>query len=424
VLIGVLLVGVGSCVALVLLSTRGPGVESESAARDSVQDSRETQPVRNIPTKPTSRRAHAAEADSRWTPVKREVADSAPPPVTSPRPEPTAHSRQLVSALSRLDRANVPLTPEEAQQWKQSLEQLVLQGAAGVPAVLEFLEKNTDVNFGRAGKDLLGYDSARAAMFDALVQVGGAEGLSGTLQILQNTADPREIALLAQNLEKLAPEQHRHEAIAAVREALAMASSGQLQGADVAPLFEVLTKYGGPEVLAELEQASGQWKYYSALALAQLPEGAGVSTLIEMAQNKAGKGTSDIALQMLSQLSGQYPEARAALLEQARANKISSRTWPYLISALAGNEYHFQNSAFDTSAGAYSGDLSSAHIHSGNQNYFNALFPGNLTAEQINQRLALVDELRSLTADPAAVDALQRARNLLLKRMPQTARTP
>src|SRR5947209_8546404 len=81
--------------------------------------------------------------------------------------------------------------------------------------------------------------AARAAMFHALVQIGGAEGLAGTLQTLQTTADPREIAVLAQNLEKLAPGLHRQEAIEASRDALAMAALGKLEGADVAPLFEV-----------------------------------------------------------------------------------------------------------------------------------------------------------------------------------------
>src|SRR5439155_13820154 len=97
------------------------------------------------------------------------------------------------------------------------------------------------------------------AMFDAMLQIGGPEGVSGMLQTLQTTADPREIALLAQDLEKLEPEQHRQVAIPATREALAMAAGGQLEAADVARLFEVLHKYGDTSVVSELMQTAQQW---------------------------------------------------------------------------------------------------------------------------------------------------------------------
>jgi len=41
----------------------------------------------------------------------------------------------------------------------------------------------------------------------------------------------------------------------------------------------------------------------------------------------------------------------------------------------------------------------------------------NLTPEQVSQRTALIDELRGVTSDPAAVKALQAARALLEKRL-------
>ena len=73
-------------------------------------------------------------------------------------------------------------------------------------------------------------------------------------------------------------------------------------------------------VVPELEETTGKWKYYSAMALAQLPDGAGVPSLIRMAQdpNEAGKGILDVVLQTLAQVSTQYPEARAALVEHFR----------------------------------------------------------------------------------------------------------
>jgi len=332
----------------------------------------------------------------------------------APLPEPTPYSRQLVGVLCRLHQKSIPQTPEQIVEWKLNLQQLVAQGPGAVAAIREFLQKNVDLDFGPGNG--LGYASARAAMFDALVQIGGAEGIAGTLQTLQNTADPREIAVLAQNLEKLAPGEHRQEAIAAAREALAMAASGKLEGADVAPLFEVLHAYGDTSVLTDLMQAAKQWNYYSAIALAQLPDGAGIPSLIEMAQGKSGGSLN--ALEMLTQLSAQYPEARAALLEQA--GKISPNVWPYLTPLLAGDLYHYQDSALDNPLLGEGKRSNSAHVVMGNQNFYTAPAAEILAPDEINRRLALIDELQTVTSDPAALKALQQARDLLARRHPQT----
>src|SRR5206468_442210 len=145
-------------------------------------------------------------------------------------PEPTAETRQLVNALFQ---PGMALTQEQTTQWKQSLGQLLQQGAAAVPAMREFLARNVDLDFGLEGSQVLGYSSVRTAMFDALQQIGGPEALSLMLETLQSTSDPREIALLARSLEGQAPEQYRHEAINAARGALAMAAEGKLEGRDV-----------------------------------------------------------------------------------------------------------------------------------------------------------------------------------------------
>ena len=274
--------------------------------------------------------------------------------------------------------------------------------------------------FGSEGRWLLGFDSARAALFDALVQIGGAEGLSATLQVLHHTGDPREVALLAQNLEKLAPEQYRTEAVNAAREVLVMAGTGKLAGADVAPLFEVFQHYGGSEVVADLEQARMRWEYYSAITLAQLPDGVGIPSLIQIVLANGHEATT--ALQLLAQLSGRQAEARSELLGMARRNGISSVAWPYLVSALAGNEYCFQNSAFVGPEGrAHPDNISIAHINSGNQTFYSAFSRGSLTPEQLNQRISFIDELLAITSDPAALQALRQAMDLLLTRQPLMA---
>src|SRR5688572_13497420 len=79
------------------------------------------------------------------------VAPSAPAPapiaVQPARPEPPAHTRQLITALTQMDFSKGPITAEQAALWKTNLTQLVQQGAAAVPAIREFLELNKDIPY-------------------------------------------------------------------------------------------------------------------------------------------------------------------------------------------------------------------------------------------------------------------------------------
>jgi hypothetical protein len=329
----------------------------------------------------------------------------------------------MVGRLSRLAQAGQQMTGEQISEWQENRTKLLQMGREAVPAIAEFLQQSKDVDFGPEARQALGFGSARTAMFDALQQIGGSEALGAVLQTLQTTADPKEIALLARNLAQLEPEQHQAEILSAVREALNMAANKNLEGSDVGPLFEVLQKFGGAGAVSDLEQAAGQWKYYAAMALAQLPDGAGIPALARMVQdpNGASKGTRDAALQMIAQMASQYPDARAALLEQVRSEKVAPNLWPYLTGPLAGEQFQVQDSVFDSPTSLVNGsDLKTTHIAFGNQNFISAP-AANFTPEQITQQMALIDELLAATSNPAALQALQQARSLLAKRNPQTA---
>jgi len=331
-------------------------------------------------------------------------------------PQPTPYARQLVKALSWQDRANVLLTAGEAEQWKKNLAELIQLGPDGAAAIAEFLQSNTDVRLGRAGLELLGVDSLREALFNALVNIAGPEAISATLQALQISADPREIALLAGNLDRLAPEMHRQDAVHAAREVLAMAENGRLSKADVAPLFEVLYHYGGSEVVPDLERACGTWAYYSAVALAKLPDGAGIPSLIQIAEQNGPART--MALQQLAQLSADHESAGAAFANQIQSGRIAEQAWPFLVSALAGNECFFENTGFAGPEGsAPPGNVSAAHVRSGNQTFYSAFKPGSLSQDKINQRLQFLEQLRAVTDQPAARQALQQAAELLMFRL-------
>jgi len=309
------------------------------------------------------------------------------------------------------------VTPEQVTRWKQGLQQLVQQGATAVPAIREFLEKNLDLRFdGVQGGNVNGYPSLRAGLFDALLQIGGPEAVEVSRQVLRTTADPLEIALLARNLEQQAPGQYRLEALNAARMTLEQAAQGAVNVRDVAPLFQVFQTYGDARYVAALQHTLPKWSYYETLALAGLPEGQGVPLLINQAQDPKAVGTtaSNFALQLLAQMSAQHPEAGSALVEQARLNQISESAWRQIGLVLGGDQFQFGSQFFDNTLPVPSGPgVRTYHIEYGNQNFYTTPLGASASADQIAQRRALIDQLLGVTSNPAALSALQAARNSL-----------
>ncbi len=166
-------------------------------------------------------------------------------------------------------------------------------------------------------------------------------------------------------------------------------------------------------------ERAAAWRESVQQLVQQGPAGAAAPSLIEMAEGASGGKLN--ALEMLAQMSAQHPEARAALIEQARANKISANMWPYLAPLLAGDLYHYQDSAFDSQVRAQGRRSNSAHVVLGNQHFYTAPTAEILTPEEIDQRMAFINELQAVTADPAALKTFERAIDMLGSRNPQTA---
>ena len=432
VLIATLLLVLACLAAGVAFWMKGPSPkaapEPPPSAQQGLQDSSHNAVAaapadENVPVLVTNEVAAAAPSGRSPLITKRPPPSSAPPAPAVARPDPSPYARQLVNNLVNLEPAAPPRTPEQIAAWKQNLQQLVQQGAVSLPAIQEFLEKNVDFAFGTEGARALGYSSARAAMYDALVQIGGADAASVMLGTLRGSVDPTDIALLARSLDQLAPQQYRQQILDSARQALALPDDGTANPTDFAPLFDVLAKYGGAGALAEIDGAAPRWKYYSAIALAQLPDGSGVPALIQMVQDSGNGPVKNIpALEMLAQVATQNSDARAALLQTVRANSLSPYAWATLSPILAGDQIQYLDSG---SAGANApptgSDVRTFHIAAGNQNFFTAPPAGGLTPDQLNQQLALVNELLSAAANPAAQQALQSSRDALLKRSAQSA---
>jgi hypothetical protein len=321
--------------------------------------------------------------------------------------------RQLFPGLTNLDLSH-GITGEQAVQFRQGFQALAAQGAPALPAIREFLDRNLDLAFGPEAADSAGAASLRAGLLDALRQIGGPEALDLSREVLRNTTDPLEIALLARNLEEAAPGQYTQEAVDAARNALATLVQDHATNVDAAPLFQALQTYGGTAVTEDLARAASQWNYYAAIALADLPSGQGIPALIQLAQDPAGleTGANKFTLQMLAQVACKYPDAAAALVELAARNQITDAAWLSVAGGLGGDQYQFSRQLPQNTLAVPPG--SSATISTsagGSQTFYGVPLSADGPAADSNQRLAVIDQLLAASANnPAAVAALQRAR--------------
>jgi hypothetical protein len=78
-------------------------------------------------------------------------------------------------------------------------------------------------------------------------------------------------------------------------------------------------------------------------------------------------------LQTLTQVASQSAEARKALLEQVRENKLSQYDWATIVPFLAGDQMVFQNAAYENNIGlANPNNLRKSFLPAGNQSFYAA----------------------------------------------------
>jgi len=398
----IIILAVGAVVLLIGYFAFRPSISSPESALPS-------EPVAQSPVAIVVPKRHVGAAPLREAPLRNTASSSISSAPTQPAGVPApaqslpvtagspAVAQGLVARLAQPEFFNGGMTPQKAEELKRSFKELAEQGVAAVPAIREYLDRFQDIDFDAVGAGkLVGYSSLRMGMLDALGQIGGPEATELSLQMLQKTGDPSEIGFLAKVLEKqLPPEQFRQAALSAATDALAQASIGKPDGRSITPLFEVLQKYGDESVVGVLEQAVGRWKYPATLVLAGMPDGVGIPALIRLAQDPAirASGIGDYALRPLAQAAMQYPDARAALVDQARLNQIPESAWPTLAASLTGN-----------------------YIQYGNQLFSSTVPTIVWTSDQINQRIAIIDQLLGVTSNAGGQQALQKARAGLLSR--------
>jgi hypothetical protein len=402
------------CVAMIAVHlVRGKVKESNDPARTNTADLSQTPGTPAETTQPAkSQRIRMAGESFSGRPVQT---------ASAPHNEPLPEVRQLLDSLVVSSRPDGMLTDEEASAWKENLRRLIQQGDAVVPAISGFLASNSDASLGLKDRAKLGYASVRLAMIDALMQINSVQSMGALDTVLQDTMRPQEIAQVTQFLEKTEPGIFLQHSFDAVQRALANAASGNLPASDVAPLFQVLLQYeqGNIYTVDILKNSADQWNYYAATALAQLPDGAGVPTLIQIATGQAGSsdGARTTALGALAGMAAQSADAQGVLFNMAQQNSLSDYDWQTLVPYLAGYQMIYQSSDLPESAlnQMSPNDLKMTTVSSSNQSFYLAPL-GALTNGQIDGQIAFINRLLNATAVPGAAKALQQAKTMLESR--------
>ncbi len=325
----------------------------------------------------------------------------------------------------------------QLRQWRRSsfdpdparvdalLQRLVLQGDSALAAIAAYLRsgEDLDLNAVPAGR-VRHYTSLRLALFSVLEQIGGDRAEAIWFETLRRTQSAREIEVLGQLLERRAPGVYRQDLVDVASRQLQQLDRSLAEREDLAPLFRVLLQYGDASLVRELERlpemALGR---YAALTLARLPDDAGIEALsYRLAQDAPQSNPgARFALELLAQ-SADSPAAQAALLENARQQRIPDFLWPELGLMLAGT-YRFELTDPRTTSRMAPVEVSTAggrSIHSVNK--FISFGPGgeqvlfgvrytrpDLSAGQLAARLELIDRLLAEAQSPTAQHALEQA---------------
>lgn len=351
------------------------------------------------PKDPTATSASAAPAPS--------VPGANTAVATEPKAPVTGAAKDLITSLASLDPKKGPITKEQAEKWKQDLKALIAQGKDAIPAIREFLERNVELSYAGAGGESLGYSSLRSSLIDALQQIGGPDATSALLSTLQTSALPSELDQIARALDQAAPGQYRADILAAAHQTLDLATAGKLGKEDAAPLFTMLQQWGDASIADDLQKAGNAYKYYAMIALANLPDGAGVDALINAANNPNPPST---AAEMLGELAANNPKALDALIDLARNNRLSPSQWQQIISLVSsGGTYQLGNAATPNGQNPGANNCQYFHIEWNNQNFSKCQDPNF----QPSKAVPVLNRLLGVTTDPNIRNALQNQVNQL-----------
>jgi hypothetical protein len=216
--------GIAAIVTLIIASKHRTAQESP------------VQPAQNTQAPETSETTPAAPEPISQAPTTATMVEA----VASTNADRLAVTRELIKRMSEVEMQPGGVTPESAARWNRDFESLVEQGTAVITPLEEFFQSKVDVRFDTGKTNLLDEPSLRIAFMHVLFNIPAPENVNLQEQLLRETADPAEVALLAQQLEAQEPGKYQGLIVYEAQLALDQANRGQWPGRDTKPLLKIL----------------------------------------------------------------------------------------------------------------------------------------------------------------------------------------
>lgn len=284
--------------------------------------------------------ALAGKADAVDSPAEA-PANPYPSVAARPREEP-GHENTVASdsdAASRTLNAHDLLEELKSHDWDENagsdpqlaalLQRLRSQGAGALVAIREYLLEGDHA--GPAPPAL------REALLNILLGLGLPQVEDLALDLLADGVAPSEVWQLGEYLETVQPGMYADVIRDAAERALIEAEPATYFPAE---FYRLLGALGNEETALILAETQADRGAYASLALATIPDGDGLSALVQGArQFEAGRDTLEgrLAVQLLAQQATQFPQAAAALIDLAERGAIPHDLWPYVLDIVAGN---------------------------------------------------------------------------------------
>ncbi len=348
------------------------------------------------------------------------------------------HSRGDSTQLERRIASENPMIQDSPSQKStennRSTQALFVQYPLDEPVIQNFLNRWEDA-YVQAGphsddfetRDPIGLDDTQLERMDTLLDAIWAGDENMMFEQLKAIKDPLELALMAEILETAAPGLYREAILETARETLKNVADEDdpYNEPYMGPVFEVMQKYGDDRVVSDLQEVPQRWQPYATIALAKMQQGKGIPALIEAVQEQGAlrKRNGQQALQMLAQASLEDPAAYEVLTEKARADVIPSHVWSKIAAILVGDSQSQIQPPNSNAASGKSGSVMKPSSYSTQTFLYEdgirqVIYLVNqsavLSGDELEQRLLLIDQLKTQTSSSQAIEVLENAHYALL----------
>jgi hypothetical protein len=209
--------------------------------------------------------------DSEKAELENALANAQQKPQTALRSQPRATSEPIPAAapakpspqqiIANL-RAFKTIKPGETYALRRmlhDLEELVMAGPAGLPAIKDFLNGGDNAFFSLSPEQQKGArnlvpQTLRLALLEAAKRIGGTEAESLLADTLARTGRSEEVTWLAFSLQEIAPDKYRDLALDAARRLLSAPASPDGKGGDRDLGFMLLSEFRDTSYVAAAQQ--------------------------------------------------------------------------------------------------------------------------------------------------------------------------